>query len=139
VTEPRRRWDPSTFKYHERGDRTFVEAPTPMCDFCLSPDVKWEYPATRMPLVGHPLINESTGEWAACDGCKELIDAHKLGPLVERSIRGQQEAARPDNAYTKPLPIWRRELRENLLRFMDARTGPPRPFTPIGPIEEEDL
>jgi hypothetical protein len=107
-----------------------VEASTPVCDFCLSPDVRWEFPATNMPLKGHPLINESEGEWAACDGCKDLVAAHKLGPLVERCIKGMQEAARPGYAHAKPLPIWRRELRENLLRFMDARTGPPREYRP---------
>lgn len=125
-----RRWDPSSFTYREEGGRTFVEAPTPVCDFCLSPDVEWEFPATTMPLVGHPLIGESQGEWAACEGCKALVEAHDLGGLIERSIAGHQAAERPSGVRLKPLPIWRRETRENLLRFMDARTGPARPFTP---------
>lgn len=129
--EPRRRWDPADFTYTKRDDgRTVVDTANPVCDFCLSPDVTWEFPATSMPLVGHPLIGESEGEWAACNGCKELIEAHRLGPLVERAIAGHKAAERPTGVRIKPMPIWRRELRENLLRFMDARTGPARPFQP---------
>lgn len=124
-------WDPREFKITTRPDgRKVIESPQPFCDFCLSADVKWEFPATTMPIVGHPLIGESQDEWAACDGCRELVDAHKLGALVERCIAGHKAAERPAFVKIKPMPIWRRELRENLLRFMDARTGPARPYQP---------
>jgi hypothetical protein len=127
VTE--RRWDPSTFERITFHGHPAYKPTTPMCDFCLHPDVRWEYPATRMPVVGHALITHSEDEWGACDECKNLIEAHKLGPLVERCVKGQQEADFPAEYTTPPLAIMRRQMRENLLRFMDARTGPPRPWT----------
>jgi hypothetical protein len=125
----KRRWDPATFTRHERGDRTYIEPTEPVCDFCLVTRPTWEYPAERMPLLGHPLVDESEGEWAACDECHALIDAHKLQELIDRCIKAQIEAETPGYVVSPALYIMRRKLRENLLRFFDARTGPARPFT----------
>jgi hypothetical protein len=125
-----RRWDPSTFTRTERPDgSTELNATVPVCDFCLSPDVVWEFPCAPLQLVGHPLFQWSDDEWAACDGCKELVEAGRIGPLMERMLKGQQAT---ENARypMKPIPIWRRETRENVRRFMDSRLGPARPYQP---------
>lgn len=125
----KRRWDPGTFKRTEGTGETFLEAPEPMCDFCLSPDVTWEFPATRMPLQGHPLIDVSEGAWAACDDCRRLVESTQIGALVERSIKGQEQAETPGYVEMQNVYKLRRQLRENILRFLDARTGPARPFS----------
>jgi hypothetical protein len=127
---PERRWDPSEFTLGTYHGLPAWRASTPMCDFCLSRDVRWEYPAAPMDVTGHPFITHSHDEWAACDGCKDLLEAHKLGPLVERCIQGHLEAEKPAEWTEPPMSVMRRQMRENLLRFMDARTGPPRPWTP---------
>lgn len=127
---PERRWDPAAFERIEKDGKTYLTAREEVCDFCLASDPTWEYPATDMPVKGHPLIDESTGEWAACDECHALIEAKKLGALVERCAQAQLGAETPADVHAPPLPILRRQLRENMLRFFDARTGPARPFTP---------
>jgi hypothetical protein len=47
-----------------------------ICDFCSSEDVKWSYECTDFET---PLPNEepwvSTGGWAACQTCKDFIEA----------------------------------------------------------------
>lgn len=129
----KRRWDPATFKTTEGAGETFVEAPQPMCDFCLSPDVKWEYPATRMPLQGHPLIDVSEGAWAACDECHRLVERTDIAALVQRSIEGQEQAETPGYVAMQEVYKLRSQLRHNILRFFDARTGPAQPFDPTTP------
>lgn len=127
----KRRWDPATFTYTEEGDRTYLNTPEPMCDFCLLRQPTWEFPATAMPIEGHPLVGMVDGAWAACDECHRLVEAKDIPALLDRSIKGQQEAERPGYVVllgdTYKL---RRQLRENILRFFDARTGPARPFSP---------
>lgn len=125
----KRRWDPRTFKRTEGDGETFVEAPEPMCDFCLAPDPTWEYPAARMPLQGHPIIDVSEGAWAACDECHALVERADLGALVERSIQGQEQAETPAFVAMQDVYKLRSQLRHNILRFFDARTGPAQPFS----------
>jgi hypothetical protein len=107
-----------------------------VCDFCLGPGPTWEFPAAPMPIVGHATIGASDDEWAACDECAALVTASRLGELVERCVQRQRElypTGTPGPGGTivqhKPLPLARRDFRANLLRFLDARTGPPRPFS----------
>jgi hypothetical protein len=97
-----------------------------VCDFCLKPHPTWSYPAAPMEIVGHHAMSGSDDEWAACDECHALIEAHNLGGLVERVV-AMQPVHRPadDVIYYPPVPVARRKARQNLLRFMDARTGPP--------------
>lgn len=63
----------------------------PVCDFCSAPEVKWRYPAidtTPIATVTDDaiLFIDSKGDWAACDICHELIQAHDRRGLAERSI-----------------------------------------------------
>jgi hypothetical protein len=119
----------------EKGD-VRVELSEPVCDFCLAPRPTWEYPAARMPILGHPVITDSDDEWLACDACHALIEARNIAELVEFSLAGQVKHVPPGAikaggmAIYPPMPIRRRTQRENLRRFLDARCGPARPFAP---------
>ena len=110
-------------------DDGHLQTDVPICDFCLGPNPTWEYPAVDMPIKGHPFIDRTDDEWAACEECHRLLQQHSLGALVERCCRAQIVLAQTaPNVVVPPLPILRRQLRENLLRFMDARSAPARPF-----------
>lgn len=126
------RWDPANFERLERGGRTYLGPKEEVCDFCLGPEPVWEYPAAEMEIVGGSLIDRSDDEWAACEGCHALLEAHKIGPLVERIVAKHREMKRRGDVapgwVEPPLPIHRRLTRQNVLRFMDARTGPPRRY-----------
>lgn len=112
----------------------------PRCDFCLTRPVRWTYPAAPMEVVGAPVITDSDDDFAACDACHELIEAKRIGPMVERMVHIQREnlpagstagtTRQGDELVVRwpPVPIHRRKARRNLLRFFDARTGPARPW-----------
>ena len=96
-----------------------------VCDFCLAPDPPWTYPCGPVRIIGHRVINASDDPWGACDGCKALIEAGDIGPLVERMIKYQKIHHPPDaSTYYPPVPIMRVGLRKNVVAFMAARTGP---------------
>jgi hypothetical protein len=105
-----------------------------VCDFCLHPEPRWEFPARPVAIVGHPAIDYSEDEFLACDECRRLIDQQAIGALVERSCHEQRRHVPPGAvrgsivAEYPPLPIQRRIARENIMRFMDARAGEARPF-----------
>lgn len=126
------RWDPANYTHVERGGRTYLSPKEEVCDFCLGSDPVWEYPAAPMEIVGGSLIDRSDDEFAACEACHELLEAHRIGPLVERIVAAHRELVRRGQVaqgwVAPPLPIHRRETRENVLRFMDARLGPPRRY-----------
>lgn len=100
-----------------------------ICDFCLSPEIAWSYPAREMRIDGHAIINKSDDEWGACEECAELIEARDVGGLVERCVR-MQPFHHPPGAHGgyvsryPPLPIARRNHRTNIMRFLNARSGP---------------
>lgn len=110
-----------------------------VCDFCLTPDPTWRFPAAPMSLHGHAFVGLSDDDFAACDECKEMIVASKIGPLVERCValhRARYPEGTPGSlpgmgmgVVRQPaLPIHRQQMRKNILRFLDARKGPPVPF-----------
>lgn len=112
--------------------RPVASTSQPVCDFCLALNPTWEYPAAPMPIQGHHTIDRSEDEFAACDECHRMIEQKSVGALVERMVTEQRRHLTESGtaALFKPVPIHRRESREILLRFFDARTGPPRPWTP---------
>lgn len=127
------RWHPDQFEPAFRDDGTLIMRRTDnveVCDFCLTPGPTWEYPAAPMEIVGHPLIDRSDDEWGACDECHRLIEAHNIGALVERLVKVQGQHQIGPDVKLKPLPLARREARQNILRFMDARLGPAREYRP---------
>lgn len=107
------------------------------CDFCLAtlavPDC-WTYPAAPMEIVGpegRP-YQASDDDWAACQTCHELIAGSRIGELVERMVAEHPRNFPETEARVyPPVSLRRRWARENLLRFMDARTGPPHHGEPF--------
>lgn len=55
-----------------------------VCDFCHR-EPRWWFPCETF---AHPLDRdfEVTGDWAACDGCRDLVDAERFGELVDRAL-----------------------------------------------------
>ena len=65
---------------------------TEICDFCSSPNVEWVYPAddgiadVMQREDGGILIQESKGNWAACEGCSICIENDARFLLLKRSV-----------------------------------------------------
>lgn len=55
-----------------------------VCDFCSSHKVKWEFPCEdfQMPQMDWG----SENGWAACDECKDLIEADDWDALAQRAL-----------------------------------------------------
>jgi hypothetical protein len=101
-----------------------------ICDFCLSPNVRWSYPAVPTPLDSAIFI-ASDGDFAACDACHGLIAAGNLVAFADRIVREQRRHAPPGSekdggvvVYPHP-SVQRRRAMQNILYFFEARTGPP--------------
>lgn len=102
-----------------------------VCDFCLTPDPPWEYPAAPMPITGHYLISRSDDSFGLCDTCHQLVQIGNIGRLVRWICEEQKRqmpagTLLPDGFVAYPsLSIMLVQVRENVLRFLDARSGPP--------------
>jgi hypothetical protein len=46
-----------------------------------------------MPIEGHPFVDSTDDEQAACDDCHPLLQQRSLGALVERCLRAQLDLA----------------------------------------------
>lgn len=104
-----------------------------VCDFCCVQPPTWEYPAAEMEIVGHPEMDASDDEWGACDDCHALIEAHKPDELIALVVKRQRrqiyEMRVAGHDVMLP-PGMDASVRQNVLRFFDARTGRPRPYAP---------
>ncbi len=63
----------------------------PICDLCSEPAVRWSYPARDFIETGvispsRVLLIGSSGGWAACDECHQLIEADDRAALLKRSV-----------------------------------------------------
>ncbi len=72
---------------------TWIVGPEParttsaVCDFCGDREPVTAFPCRDFVLESGPDLNDlSTGLWAACSGCAELIRAGDREGLVERSV-----------------------------------------------------
>lgn len=63
----------------------------PMCDFCGSEDPMWSFPCESFPMSTAELglhagpTQMSSGDWSACDTCKELVERDDLTALSRRA------------------------------------------------------
>lgn len=58
------------------------------CDFCQSSPVFTVYPCSNFLHNGLPVFpGRTTGAWATCRKCAELVDRKKWGDLTERAYR----------------------------------------------------
>jgi hypothetical protein len=58
-----------------------------ICDFCSSPHVIGGYPTQDFEIIGFG----STGNFAACPECKELVDTGNRESLLKRSVETFQQ------------------------------------------------
>lgn len=104
-----------------------------ICDFCLGPDPRWAYPAAPMWLT-HPIFTRSEDDFAVCQPCHELLERGDILGLTDRILVEQPRhvpggTIRDGGVVTWPHPSVRRtQALANILRFMDARKGPPVPI-----------
>lgn len=100
-----------------------------VCDFCMTPNPTWEYPAGEVEITVNPVITNSDDSWGACDECHKLIEAGDMEALAVRSDSVQRALHPPnDEYYYPPRNAARRMLIEHFSRFMAARTGPAIPY-----------
>ena len=97
-------------RQYERDDHVAVPVPldamegTSRCDFCDQPNDTWIVMADsfRMPMQGliegHVVDQNSSGNWAACDECKPLVERRAWGQLTTRvkSLAPKQWRTGPD-------------------------------------------
>lgn len=104
-----------------------------VCDFCSDPDVKWRYPCySHVGLVtdlpGLQLLDQSVGDWAACDTCHDLIERSDRDALAKRTIDGMLEMMRALPAFTAIRSEVETQVRTIQDRFWSNRDGAPVPF-----------
>jgi hypothetical protein len=59
------------------------------CDFCNGKPPRWRYPCrtfTASTLSTPLFVQQSLGDWAACDSCYALIEAGNIAELTNRSM-----------------------------------------------------
>ena len=103
-----------------------------VCDFCMTPNPTWDYPAGEMQITVHHVITNSDDNWGACDECHRLIEANYIDMLVDRCIEVQMQLHPPGDTYTyPPIQAMRSRLKLHFRRFMSARTGPATRYEPV--------
>lgn len=119
---------------HDRFTYLIPEEGQERCDFCLMlrPEPSWTYPTAPMELESptrnpiQAVFDGTDDDWLVCQACHELVQSSGIGALVERIVNLQPMHRPADEAvYYPPVPLRRRAARQNVLRFMDARRGPP--------------
>jgi hypothetical protein len=100
------------------GFRVSVPPEAAICDFCRSTPVVCSYPCESFRLMGTNW--GSQGDWAACETCRDLIDAGRLSDLAQ--MVSAIEADSPDQL--QPLT----ELLQDIYKaFSVLRRGPAVP------------
>lgn len=94
-----------------------------VCDFCEQPHPEWAYPtddfSQELGAASGRIEYNSSGGWAACQECYELIEANERDELVRRSLR----------SMGVPLTDWKLQKRVRALHdeFFLMRSGDPIP------------
>lgn len=93
------------------------------CDFCSVDEVTHRLPARdfEVPYLAN---HESSGDWAACSGCAELIAAGTWMRLVERVV--YMEETKRGVPMT---PVAQRSLKILYLSLRQAISGPIEPIS----------
>lgn len=103
-----------------------------ICDFCLGPDVAWDYPTAPITDTQHPVFTVLAGDgFAACESCHRALVLGDYEGLVWR-IAAYQPVHVPEGTVVEggvvvygPLEVQLTKARFAVLRFLEARTGPP--------------
>jgi hypothetical protein len=95
------------------------------CDFCGDPRPAWRFPAcdfTRSVNGNTRCRFASVGPWAACQPCRDLIEAGQWARLRRRFLR-LFHAAAPGLSPAASVPV-AADLAPLWLQFQQNRTGP---------------
>jgi hypothetical protein len=98
-----------------------------LCDFCSGQPVVVAYPCRDFTISDVPV--GSTGAWAACADCAQLIDADQRDALAWRAVDRANRNLLVGETGPVPVPAdelfaWLRTLHE---LFFAHRTGPSVP------------
>jgi hypothetical protein len=104
-----------------------------ICDFCLGPDPAWDYPTAPIDHIDGPSpFSALAGDgFAVCTACHVLLVRGDTVALADRIVREQPINVPPGSeqdggVVVYPHPAARRGYAmQAILRFMDARLGPP--------------
>lgn len=117
---------PSKLIYTPMPDGSvFIEPVEMRCDFCLSDEPTWAYPATSfditpcLPVGATEFAKQMSHEaWTACDECSAMIESRRYAELTDRAFAVMSAMVVPGRAV---------EVRESLRRlhraFSDHRHG----------------
>lgn len=107
----------------------------PLCDFCGSSNPKWQYEAQDFEQwrVGR-IAGMSIGFWAACDTCKEMIEAGERESLAERSTVALIAKAKVEFVFTRAQmekfsAVCRGQVKAIHDRFFQHKKGGPTAIT----------
>lgn len=94
----------------EEGGRRLEEPLTsPVCDFCAHDSPAWDYDC-------HDFVTErmgSTGQWAACTPCSDMIEADDWGGVMERCLLGARKLGLDPERWRPHAEAMHRGFREN--------------------------
>jgi hypothetical protein len=104
-----------------------------ICDFCLGPDPVWDYPTAPIhDIEGPSPFTALAGDgFACCRACHALLLRGDIVGLAERIVREQPVNVPPGSEKDGGIVVYphrgahRGYAMQAILRFMDARTGPP--------------
>ena len=100
------------------------EAGAEMCDFCSAPHPVWVYPARQFAVTAYAW--GSSGGWAACAPCADLVERGDWAALAERAVDANPRlrVAVAGGITARGLAI--EAARQLHALFRQARTGAPR-------------
>jgi len=99
------------------------------CDFCSSADPPWIFPSERFIAASvseGPLQQGSSGGWAACDRCAELVERREWRQLARRCVDLAVTLRLAATLVGRKAVIARVEALHQ--EFATHRTGPRRAF-----------
>ena len=100
----------------------------PVCDFCSTPSPAWRYPARSfITAPNEPLVEDTLGDWVACDECYRLIESGNAAALAVRSADAMVLA---EPKMLASYDWVKDQMTELHAQFFANRTGSPKPFAP---------
>jgi hypothetical protein len=117
-----------------------------VCDFCNGPDPTWWFPCGDYPMVIRPPVAltpsqrflfdklshlvkvQNTGDWAACDTCKDLILKGQRDELAARSAELFIINNPEESSHLAPQAVTE-SMRASQDDFWSHREGAPFPIS----------
>jgi hypothetical protein len=100
------------------------EAGAEVCDFCSGSDPIWVYPAREFAVTAYGW--GSSGGWAACAPCADLIERGDWTALAERAVEANLQVRTASARWPEARALALEAARQLHALFGRARTGTPR-------------